>query len=303
MSTTTIIAVTPIPDIVDRFEWTVRLGTGFWGLAPRRAYVLFWDGRIAFYLEPVPVGSMPAALPVRMLPTRWTNRDSTARLFLPRETNFKFETDLPGNALQRLEEFRNGARLYARLEGKLVAAAQPEGIEREAAEHSGVDSLGLLRDLSDVMGEPGRRVHGTDIRSEPFELTRDFWCETVLGTLRPPGRVVLEFVAGPPSQEQATAAAAHWREAQKALDHGRHEEVARLCARALEELNKLLDAIEVRYGRFGRDRLAEQIKSTKSLCDPVRHAERPHHDGLQVDLPLARHLLAVTASLIAVACR
>jgi len=304
MSTSTIIGVAPIQDVVDRFEWTVRVGTGFWGLHLRRGYVLFWDGRVAFYLEPVPANIMPGSdLPVKTLPARWTNRDAAARLFLPQETTFKFETELPGNALDRIEEFRNGARLYARLQGKLVAVAQPEGTERHLADQRDPDPLGLLRDLARVMGDPTERVHDTDIRTEPFELTRDFWCEKVLGTLRPPGRYVLEVAAGVPSQDQAAAATAHWKEAQKAFDNGRHEETARLCARALEELNKLLDALEERYGKFGRERIAEQIKTTKSLCDPVRHAERPHHDGLRVDGPLARHLLVVTASLVAIASR
>jgi len=81
------------------------------------------------------------------------------------------------------------------------------------------------------------------------------------------------------------------------------ENVAEGRERILDELRKVADRIEERYGAFGRDRIVAQIKETKSLCDPERHGDAPHHDDLKFDRPLAQHVLAMTMSIAGVLLR
>ena len=105
-------------------------------------------------------------------------------------------------------------------------------------------------------------------------------------------------------EETATRALSHLAEARKTFDEGgRDGEVGRICYRALDELRKLADSIEERYGKFGKDRLVEQINDLKSLCNPERHGDAPHHDDLKFDRVLAQHVLAVTSSIAGVLLR
>ena len=285
-----------VRDAVDRLHWEVLISTS--DLSRDQAFVVHWEGCIVFAREQLPSnqGSAPSANRPT-LPARWTNRENSSRLFGRGEVTFALVTDLPGDALQRIDSFRENGPLFARLEGKLVIVHQGPGI-------GGKYERPWLDDVAEIMGR-GNRGWTNNVIGEPFNL-RDIWCTQVLATLRPPGRFFLEVRVplGHPHEEAAKRAVAELAKAQKAFDEeGRYSEVARACYVALEELRKLADRIEDDYGKFARGRFLDQIKETMSLCDPERHADRPHHDGLVFDRTLALHVLAVTSSIAGVVLR
>jgi hypothetical protein len=284
-------SVVAVRDAIDRLEWDTRISAPF-GSAP--SFVVHWEGNVVFYKEPIASNQgMGPSFPRRALAARWTNRENAARVLRPDESTFTFVTELPGDALDRIESFRDGGRLFARLEGTRFVVNRDPGF---AVPNQ--PKLPWLDDVADIMGR-GNRPWTDNVWSEPFEL-REIWCTQVLATLRPPGRFVLDL--------QLPSASADGDTAKRALDHianakktfiegGRDGEVGRICYRALDELRKLADGVEARYGKFGRDRIIAQIKETKSLCDPERHGDAPHHDDLEFDRTLAQHVLAVTSSI------
>jgi hypothetical protein len=291
---TSIKSVTAVRDAIDRLEWRVAIGTGFFGTIPIQAFAFHWDGRVVLHRPGVPGDEGRLSLGAR-----WANRDRSQSFRVPDETIFEFATDLPGLSLDRIEALRSGGRLQASLEGRLFVIYREEHVKKSAAPRPWVD------DTLNMLAGPGARVPCASVSSENFELHRDLWCNEVLARLRPPGRFILEVQVplGHAHEEPGKRALAHLAEAQKMLDEGRDGEVARLSYRALDELRKVADRIEERYGAFGRDRIVAQIKETKSLCDPERHGDAPHHDDLKFDRPLAQHVLAMTMSIAGVLLR
>jgi hypothetical protein len=288
-------SVAAVRDAVDRLQWEARISTTF---GPEPAFIVHWEGNIVFSGDPVRSHhGQGLSTSRRTLPARWANRETSARVLRPDESKFEFVTELPGEALDRIESFRDGGRLFARLEGKLFIVSRNPG-------HRDQPQMPWLDDVVDIMGR-GNRPWSDDVRSEPFEL-REVWCSQVLGTLRPPGRFVLDLQVptASPEGEVAQRALAHLDEAKKTFtEGGREGEVGRVCYRALDELRKLVDRVEPRYGRFARDRIAGQIKETQSICNPERHGDRPEHDDLTFDRALAQHVLAVTSSIAGVLLR
>lgn len=295
MATSFIKGVTAFVDAIDRLEWSVSISTGFYGNKPNQAFAFHWDGRVAFYREPLPSGVAAAPqIPRLSLDARWTNRDDTSRFNIPSDVAFVFATELPAGAIDRIEAFRESGRLYARVEGLLFLSYKwPHAYNSTQARPWLDDAFALVEDIG--------RTPCAVVRSEPFEL-REIWCSSILVKLRPPGRFVLDFQvpAGNASDEPATRAAAYLAEATDTFNNGRYGEVGRVCYRALEELQKVLDRVESRYGKYGKSRIGDQIKDTKSLCNPERHTEQEAHDDLAFDRVLAQHVLAVTSSLVGV---
>lgn len=292
MGRTIITEIRPVEDAIDRITWTVEIATDFWGIAPAHAFAFDWIGDIVFYREHVPSNTMPGPqTPRRSLPARWIRRQYDAQLHVPGPKAWTFETQMPPTAIDALESFRESGRLYARLEGEALVVVW----DRESDP---------LADLASVMGA-GHRVPTATIRSEAYELTRDLWCRHVLAAVRPPGRFVVEIAVATANavNEIGERIMRGLAEAQGAFDEGRFPEVSRECYRVLDELAKLLDAIEERYGKLARKSFREQITELKSLCNPERHGTQPHHDGLQTDRPLAMHILATTSSLAGVLLR
>jgi hypothetical protein len=203
--------------------------------------------------------------------------------------HFEFATDIPSEALDRIEEFRSSARLYARIEGALTLVHR--------SQQSGPG--GWYEGLAALMGD-FNRVPAAEIRTEPLELTRDYWCRDVLAVLRPPGHHVIEVAIAQPlaKSKVGESALTHLAEAQHAFDEGRFAEVARVAYRALDELQPILDRVGDRYGAFGRDRIREESKALRSLCNPERHGEQSQHDGLSFDRVLALHVLVGAKNLV-----
>lgn len=285
--------VVPEPGAVDSLLWTVEVRTDFFGINMERILLAAWSGAVAFYREPIPGNSMPAPDPRRRiaLPAEWVNRDKTTKLLAPQDVSFVFRTQLPGDALARLERFRDGERLYARVEGQFMrwSLGDPN------AAFDQVEAVLM------AAREP-RLILWADVRSEPHELTRDEWGAHVLATLRPPGIVPLE-VKLPTVESEAEPvkrALAHLDEAQRALDENKTDRVAHMAYRALDELKHLADRVQANRGEFIGKRLLEERKALASICDPERHGERPSGPTGQVDRVLAQHILAAAKSLVAV---
>ena len=288
-----ITSVTAIRDAVDQLSWEAKVATP--DIARERAFIVHWEGHVAFSREPVPRNhgsASPGARPT--LQARWTNREDSSRILAPGELTFKFITDLPGDALARIDAFRENGRIFARLEGKLVVINPRSGVQNPAMPP-------WLDDITDIMSR-GNRPWVDNVFSEPYDL-REAWCTKILPTLRPPGRVLLELrvALAHPHDETAKRLVALLNEAQGAFDiGGRDGEVGRICYRAIDELRKLVDLAEPRYGQYARDRLGDQIKALGSICNPERHGDRPEHDGLVFDHAMALHVLTATMAVAGV---
>ncbi len=280
-------------DAVDRLHWRVCVATDFFGTWQDQAFAFQWEGVAAFY-RGAPAGQR------LQLAAAWANREQSARMRTPGQTRFEFVTELSPNALDRIEEFRSGGRLHGRIEGKLFFVYR-DGPEGNSGGSRVPGRVPWVTELVTQMNDFGRSM-AADIRTEPFELTRDLWCQEVLGKLRPPDRYVLEVQVplGTADGAAGRRALAHIDEARRAFDEGRWSEVARVCYRSVEELQQVMDRVEARYGSYARGRIREQAKELRSLCDPDRHGQRPSHDGLVFDRVLALHVLAMTRSLAGV---
>ena len=285
-----------VPDAVDRLAWEVDVRTDFFTSRHQVGYALFWEGQVTFWRESVPAGSMPGPqTPRKSLPARWANRDKSARFTVPNEHHFEFATDLPGDALEKIEAFREGGRLYARIEGTLgVVLVEP----RKGEELVGA----MLMDLGRVLVDSSR-AHTAQVRTDPKELSRDSWCDDVLGKLRPQGRHVVEVTVpiGSIFGDAAAAALEHQRAAQRHFDAGRYEETVHVCARALDQTSGLLDKIQTNYGNRGRESVAQQIEAIRSVCDPALPAQRSPHGALRVDRALAQYVLIATSAVLVLA--
>lgn len=288
MSTSRIIRVDAVTGLVDKLMWTVAARADFWGAPPHLGYLaLDWVGRVVLSLVPGAPTNAPA------LVAAWVQREHVTRTFANDDLSLSFETPLPGDALDRVERFRDGGPLFAHVEGSFFVLQ----FEGESSPRPPLDrAVAVFNQLT----QRKTALWTNLVRTEPFELTRDQWAAGVIPALRPPGRVVLEVrlpaVAG--DEEIARRALGHIDAAQAAFDVNNTGETARLVYRAIDELLQLEHAVERRYGEFMRKRLSDQAKSIKSLCDPERHGERPSGPTGAVDRPLAQHLL-VTAKALA----
>lgn len=286
--------VVPEPGAVDALLWSVEIRTDFFGIRMERIFLAGWSGVIAFYRDPCPGHSMPAPDPGRRLTlaAEWVNRDRTTKLLAPQEVSFLFRTQLPGDALDRIDRFRGGERLYARLEGQFM---------RWSLDGNPLEGQDEVEAIVAAAADPGR-VIWADVRSESHELSRDVWGVSVLSVLRPPGIVTLEIRL--PTDESASQplkrALAHLNEAQRALDHNQTDRVAQIVYRALDELKGCADQVQTSRGEFITRRLLDERKALASICDPERHGERPSGPTGDVDRTLAQHILAAAKSLVAV---
>ncbi len=158
-----------------------------------------------------------------------------------------------------------------------------------------------LESLIRLFGDHSRTI-SQNVWSDSLELTRDAWSNDVLGVLRPHGRYIFEITVplGTSNEEIAARAVAHISEAKRAFEDGRYRDVAKSCYPALEELQKLGDRVETRYGSFGKDRALEQIKALRSFCNPARHASKTDREDVSYDRALGQHVLNSTISLASV---
>lgn len=269
----------------------------WWGVNLWKRLLLDWTGDVVLTRNPIASNSETSRehAPVR-LPARWLNRERVTRVDSRHEHSFVFETILTSEVLNRIDDFRNGSSIFARLEGEMLTLI----VERTNEDISHPYNQPVKRtELWNQLSEFGRSLWGRVV-SEPYELSRDFWSRQILGTLRPPGRVLIEMKLPSAGGQSAIASAClkHLGNAQSALDDLRLEEVAAHVHRALEETSKLDEVVKSRYGGLITQRLSEQ----RDALMEVAARPQPEPDASDGSLPpmtrsLAQHLLLSAWSL------
>ncbi len=308
MGTTKINKVGAVKDAVDRLEWEVAVATDFFGPTSNQAFALAWDGYV--HLS----DGLEGGRGLRLL-ARWTNRCTAARFSMPGSINFTFATDLPSGVLDRIEDFRDGRRLHARLEGNLFVLYKTAINDTKTDQEPWIDYACNLADNNN------RQQLCTKVSSDSMELTHHLWCKEILEILRPPGHEILEvrLPSEPTNEEKAQRALNHLKEAQSAFDEGRYAETARLLYMASEALNELEDYINARFNaRYASviiKSIRDQKKSVRTICNLERHNQKqdssvevPNTEqddnlkvkGDKIDRPMAHHLLISMKSLAAI---
>jgi hypothetical protein len=285
--------VAPETGPIDSIVWTAEVRFDY-GPEAQVLSLQGWKGVVALYHEPVRTGSLPGPGPGKLtLAATWESEHEHSQMFSNSTATMRFRTALPGDALDRIEQFRAGGRLFARLEGKLRFFALGP-IDADA--RTRIEALLACYDV-------GRKSIWNDLWGDSLELTRDLWTGTVLPVLRPPGRVVLEAALPKveSDQEAARRAFAYIAKAQASFDEGRYEPVGAAIYKALEALQTLFAHTDAAYGPTIRGFVKTEVGALSALANEVRHDEakmkRPTSD---IDRTLALHLLTATKSVAAV---
>jgi hypothetical protein len=272
-----------------RFATTLRLDAG----PPReRLFIAKWIGEIGFTCHAEDADYPPGPKKL-VLNAHWESEPEGSRLLSHSDKPSTFTCDLGPGILDAIERFRDGGRLFARLQGKLQVFFLK-------AHDAPLESV-----LTEVLISAGndRRTLWQELRGDPFELTRDAWCGEILSKLKARRRVVFEATLPEATalEEHGRRALDHLDKADGAFDDGRYEEAVRLAYMAAEALQQLSAAVEKRYGKLAQKSIANQTSALRTLCNPERHDEsKVDADGHEIDRLMAMHVLASMRSLAAV---
>lgn len=278
--------VEPMIGADKRLRWHADSSSS-WGAGSQRRRLLLmgFEGRLALYSEPVPGSAMPGPkTPERfVLGAEWVDRAGSSWLWTHQSNPLKFESVLPAGAVDRLEEFRAGRRLWARVEGKFF--------------------YGI--DCDEVPHHQGRTIQLTsqdpwlDYRTEPFELNQHDW-GTALAVLRPPGFTMIELhLPQGAAARNLAAATGYLEQAQTHFDAGQWADCLEdlfKCGEALLHERKALEAL---YDAGLTNLLQHQVSALKGVSNEARH----HPVSDKLDRPLALHLLVSTQSALAIYSR
>lgn len=295
-----IVEVSPIQGVHDVILWTLEMQPDWWGTGIRRRLLLEWVGDLVLTREPIPRSSRQtrARTPMR-LPTRWIDRERLTKVFSDRTYRFVFETVVPSEALTRIDAFREGGPLFARIEGQMFTLVLDEHFIRKSGESD--PSERLLRAWNQLE-DSSMSVWG-EIYSEPFEIAKELWCSKILGTFRPPGRAVFEMIFPDlaTSSDRAGRCIQYLKEAQASLDDHRPSEAARHVYRVIDVLSQLDESIRARHGEFIAKRLQQQRKELGAIANQERHGHKGADEAPPpISRSMAQHLLTSMWSLCAV---
>lgn len=292
MLTCLIKKVEPVTGLVPSLRFSTNLRVDAFQ-SEDRVFLSKWLGEIAFTKKAEPSNGISPTGPNKLvLPARWTSEPQTTRTWARSDVFATFECDMTPEIVDAIDRFRNGDRLFARVQGKLqMWSTGSHGMPPN-------DVLKLI--LSGVTDS--QRVIWFDVWGESLELTHYVWCEEILPLLRPPGRVVFEAVlpALTATEAHGRRALDHLDAAQRAFDEGRYEEAARLVYKAGEALQQLGAAVEQRYGALAQKSVAKENSALQALCHPERHDESNVVGGHDTDRVMAQHLITSMRSLAAV---
>lgn len=201
-----------------------------------------------------------------------------------------FRCDMGRDVLDGLERFRDGGRLYARVQGKFRALFFTDG----------ATSQQMLHELLESYASHSRTLW-LNVWGASLELTRDTWCGDVLEKLRPPGRFIFEAAipVGTPSEDHGRRALEHLGEAQKAFDEGRYDETLRTAHKAGEALLNLNALVVRRYGENVQKALSSQVGALHRICHRERHDQVDASTLPAIDRALAQHVLVSMKTLAA----
>jgi hypothetical protein len=293
MHTCDIQDVEVVSGLIPSLQWTVKLRLSF-GPEMQRLFPSRWMGEIAFTRQPEGEGSLSPTGPNKLvLPALWASESEDPPFWSNSDYVQQFRCEMRPDILDGIERFRDGGRLYARVQGKVQ-------VFRLGTDTTNANSilLALAKSYASIPRDLWHNVWGAS-----YELTRDTWCGKLLGQLRPPGRIILEATipAGIPTEVHGQKAVEYLDRARRAFDEGRYTESVRDTYQAGEALQQLNSVVAARYGEKIQKALSAQIGGLHQLCNLERHHQK--HDPSQsmaVDRPLAQHALISLQSLIAV---
>lgn len=265
---------------VDALRWSYGLRPHWNGNQATSIILLQFEGRVTFLRE-------GESSPCMGLDARWVDRERTTCIVTEQTApyQFTFVTPLHHGALDRLETVRDGARMWARVEGAFLVGFIGE---RNSADwsyrHTQHPSPPLI-----TMGNPWLRV-----RSEPFELRREDWGD-ILGQLRPTGFTVLELQL-PEVVTRVDGVSDRVARAEAHFHAGRWEECVADLFKTIEALLDHRPALLAAYDERLAGLVQQQASRVKGVCNEARH----HPVSAHLDRPLTQHLLLSTKSLLAV---
>ena len=296
----TIKSVQAVRGVVDRLYWSVEVEAPGWG---QKNYILAdWEGEVVFHRQPVTASTWAQVSPAQPglpLTARWMVQGGKVRVGFGQKVEVLFMSELPGDGLARVEDFREGGRLYACLEGEFMVFLSGAYVDFRMGERRVADDT-----LAQQFSWNGGQVRD-QVACSGWELPRDTWNNEVLAKLRPEDRVILELSIPTTGErgEHARAAMKKLDQAQKAFDEGRYTDVPMLVYVASEFImNGGSAELEPRYGEQLSKRIKGHMTKFNGVCNRERHGNEPEQIDM-TDRILAQHLLVVGKSLAAVYLR
>lgn len=256
-------------DLRDRLAWEVKLTLPRYTEKGTDTVAYFdWVGDIAFYREPLGTGALgPYPNPNRKsLSARWEvpirSLVSRSKTIECHPVALHLSTDLDTHALERLESFRAGGRLYARVEGRINL---------------------LYSSMTDrQLKDPSVSLRET-IASESYELPPHQWCEEILPSLLPPGKLLVEIdCSGELDSEPMNE---RFARARRAYYDGRFDDM-------VAELYKVFEQIPAPNSADDRDRVRGSLRNVHKGVKELLNLYRHHNpDAPALSRPVARFLL------------
>lgn len=283
-----IINITAKQDLVDHLLVRVRLPGP--ALVSTQQYLLVgFQGILAFYKDNVPPGAGPSA--ACSLPATWLKSPTALRHEPKSEKLLDFEVPMSKDAFLRLEEYRAGEVLFARIEGQvqLITRSNPGP---QATSETVLWLDGLQTDLASPDGPPIR-----DLRSECFEFHQERWSRDVRSILHPPGSFFFEFTVPESNDfEGVKDVIVNMEKARKAFVGGNYSDVLKAVLEALKAMAPEGHRIEERYGDAMRKLFDERLEGLKQMCDVT--PPKGLSTRKTIDRTLAHHVFADASSLM-----
>ena len=203
-------------EIVDRLVWTTEVT--FSGAQEQVFRLAGWFGEIALSRQSRETAAPPGRPWFPQLIARWNAHEAgRLRYYGSQSTRLQFLTELPGDALERIEQYWSDGILHARISGtfftvcvkdiplyamdqlqtdskKLLALAPESPIGMAAVPEYFADSLCQTLALRRRLAAPNHSIRD-QVSSEPFEISRERWNGHLRPVLRPPS----------PTEESATS--------------------------------------------------------------------------------------------------
>jgi len=275
-------------DLIDRLVVTVKLAGGFSG---ETAVVLGFQGDLVFDVTPMPEGQTGPKIGKHKLPLRWMCSERSVTVKPSQSKKFEFTAPLSRDALGRLEAFRDGGKLFARVHGEFRVAYAMRA-------NAGVPDA-WLDNLKAVIHESGGpAVEG--MLTKCSQYNSESWNDNVVSVLKPPGNFVVEFtVLQVDDSGEAADVVASLEKAKKALNGSKHPDFVKELLRTLKLLEAELHRVEERHGEWARSQVEARLTALATLCSSLTEKTALNEPKMKNwDRNLSRHVFADTASLV-----
>lgn len=269
-------------DVFDRIELELALkGPGWSNLQPTN-----FSLEVGFHRTSTHNQGRGGGENVRLLPARMIGDDHHNELHRNSVSTMRCAIDLPPGGIDRLERFRDGGPLYARIVGGFAYIPVGDNPNGEYQALRSLQGVGLNRSYS---------IYGKANRIDPEQ-----WSD-VLQVLRRERRLSIEVAIPAKATPESLLSELEDRQkaARRALENGSYAEVARIVFMMLEIMKNNPACVNERYSKS----VCKHLNNMASGLRGVANLERHHHgtDGYDhVDRALAVHLLTSFTTLAAV---